>query len=69
MSRGKTTVNFTTIRGKAAKKKAVSTDYLEARAERWINDKLEEGWSLRDVLPAGEEAVHIVMIRKEQAPQ
>ncbi len=61
-----TRVNFTTITGKTGRARKTPADDLEARAERWINDKIEEGWSLRDIFPAGPDRVHVVMVRKVQ---
>ncbi len=61
-----TQVNFTTIKGPTGRGRREASEYLEAKAERWINQKISEGWNLREVIPNGEESVHVVMVRKEQ---
>ena len=62
-----TRVNFTTITGKKPGSRTKPGELLEAKAERWLNDKIAEGWGLREVIPAGDARVHIVMVRREQA--
>lgn len=65
---GKTTtqVNFTTIKGNTSKRPKPS-ERLEAKVESWINTKIAQGWSLRDIFVVSEHTAHVVMVRKGAA--
>jgi hypothetical protein len=67
MAKTTTQVNFTTIKGARPSRKVQANQYLEAKAETWINAKIKDGWSLRDVLVVDTESVHVVITRKETA--
>ncbi len=63
MAKSTTQVNFTTIRGDGSKRSKPG-NRLEARVEHWINAKISEGWSLRDIFVVSEHVAHVVMVHK-----